>query len=58
MVTTNIDTIDGLANGSTGILKRISYSIRNNKKIAKLIWIDFGDEEIGVKARDCSKRIH
>ena len=57
MVTTNIDTIDGLANGSTGILKRISYSIRNKKKIAKLIWIDFGDEEIGTKAREKYKHI-
>jgi len=51
MITTNVDTSDGIANGSTGVLKKITYSIRNNKKIAKIAWIDFGDPLIGVSSR-------
>ena len=51
MITTNVDTSDGIANGSTGVLKYISYALKNEIKSAKIAWIDFGCVEIGNKTR-------
>ena len=41
MCTINIDLIDGIVNGSTGILKKISYDTNGN---ASIIWIEFPDK--------------
>ena len=53
MVTINVDTLDGIVNGNTGILKKISYG-SSAKTINRptVAWLDFQDPEVGVKTRN------
>jgi hypothetical protein len=52
MVTLNVETTDGLVNGSLGVLKKLSYStMSDGNKIPTTAWIDFGDAVVGTKRR-------
>jgi hypothetical protein len=43
MVTLNVETTDGLVNGSLGILKKLSYSsMSDGTRIPTTAWIDCG----------------
>lgn len=48
MITKNIDVSDGLANGTTGVLKHISFD--DNKK-PNILWCDFDSNKIGKFAK-------
>jgi len=48
MLLVNLNVADGLTNGSSGILKRISYD-KNN--VATLIWIQFDNLQMGSATR-------
>ena len=41
MITSNIDTVDGLANGTTGYLKKITFSTNTNIQKVIIAWFDF-----------------
>lgn len=58
MITNNIDTVDGLANGTTGRLQKITYS--SNKNIQKVIiaWFNFSDPIIGAVQRSKLHHLH
>ena len=51
MITANVDIVDGLVNGATGTLEKITYSNLNNKKFAMKLWIKFDDSRVGREAR-------
>jgi hypothetical protein len=51
MVTVNINVPDGLANGSSGVLKKITYSTDLSNKTALRLWIEFDSPDVGVLAR-------
>lgn len=64
MVTTNIDTSDGLVNGITDVLKRIDYGIivsssitTTNSKKPLRIWILFDDTNVGKNARRAQQNL-
>ena len=52
MITANVDVEDGLVNGATGTLMKISYGKINGKRIAVRLWILFEDENIGKNTRE------
>ena len=49
MMTVNIATSDGLVNGASGTLQRVT--IDNNSNTAVIMWIDFGPPDVGAQAR-------
>jgi len=50
MLTSNLDTPDGLVNGAVGILKKISYGITGqNVKLSNIAWLQVKDYSVGVK---------
>lgn len=53
MITVNLDTTDGLVNGTTGILKAIEFGINkdNGEKRPLRLWMDFNYASIGRSAR-------
>jgi hypothetical protein len=58
MVTLNVETTDGLVNGSLGILKKLSYSsMSDGTRIPTTAWIDFGDVTVGSKRRQNLKHL-
>jgi hypothetical protein len=58
MVTLNVETSDGLVNGSLGVLKKISYSkCSDGNRIPTTAWIDFGDAIVGTKRRKHLKHL-
>jgi hypothetical protein len=58
MVTLNVETTDGLVNGSLGVLKKLSYSkMSDGNRIPTTAWIDFGDEIVGTKTRKNLKHL-
>ncbi len=50
MMTSNVDTADGLVNGVTGRLERFDHDPQNPERIC-LLWIAFDDQRIGQKTR-------
>jgi hypothetical protein len=58
MVTLNVETTDGLVNGSLGILRKLSYSsMSDGTRIPTTAWIDFGDVTVGSKRRKNLKHL-
>lgn len=68
MVSMNIDTSDGIVNGSTGYLRRIDYGTRfpsssndnPNSAVEKKpmrLWIEFEEERSAMKLRNSQERI-
>jgi hypothetical protein len=52
MCTLNVDTPEGLVNGSLGTLKKITYGkVSDGKRIPTAAWIDFGDPKVGISRR-------
>lgn len=51
MVIVNLNVSDGLCNGSTGILKHITFEEKSGEKVPKILWMDFKSEKIGKIAR-------
>ena len=51
MMTSNVDTADGLVNGVMGRLERFDHDPQNPKRIY-LLWIAFDDQRIGRKMRE------
>jgi len=50
MLTSNLDTSDGLVNGAVGILKKISYATTGqNDKRPNIAWLEFKDKSVGFK---------
>jgi len=50
MLTSNLDTSDGLVNGVVDILKKISYGTTGNNDIRpNIAWLKFKDNSVGVK---------
>jgi len=50
MLTCNLDTSDGLVNGSLGSLSKISYGITADKQTRPTVaWLKFKDKEVGQK---------
>lgn len=54
MVSSNIETSDGLYNGAVGILKFIEDDGRNG---IKAVWLEFSQPEVGAQARSRRKAI-
>lgn len=53
MLTNNVNTIDGLVNGATGILREIKFKqITHNLKIPIQLLLDFDDERVGKNTRN------
>uniref|UniRef100_A0A8D9E244 ATP-dependent DNA helicase n=1 Tax=Cacopsylla melanoneura TaxID=428564 RepID=A0A8D9E244_9HEMI len=48
MMTSNVDISDGLVNGACGFLVHLSL---NQSEEIETVWIDFGSEKVGRKAR-------
>jgi len=59
MMTVNLDTSDGLVNGSIGILRGIEYgTTKTGDKVPVLCWFEF-KKDVGHKAREKSqKKLH
>ena len=53
MVSTNVDTADGLFNGAVGVLRNVEIS--GGKMIA--LYIEFDDPKVGMVARGLRKAI-
>lgn len=51
MLTTNINTSDGLVNGAIGVLKKIDLIHKNEKNIPTKLWFEFDKECIGKVTR-------
>lgn len=51
MITTNINTGDGLVNGAVGILRRIDLNRKNEKYIPFRLWLEFDNIQIGKNTR-------
>ncbi len=49
MMTVNIATSDGLVNGASGTLQRVT--IDNNNNTAVIMWIEFGPLDVGAQTR-------
>ena len=49
MMTVNIATSDGLVNGASGTLQRVT--IDNNSNTAVIMWIEFGPLDVGAQTR-------
>lgn len=49
MVTSNVDVLDGLVNGSCGVLEHITFS--PNTEIPDKLWINFNHPNIGLKQK-------
>ncbi|XP_059178285.1 uncharacterized protein LOC131957470 [Physella acuta] len=54
MVTSNIDTQDGLFNGATGVLRHLEIKDHH----LKTIWFEFANPEVGATARSKRGRVH
>lgn len=51
MLTTNINTSDGLVNGAVGILKNIDLIKKNNNIIPTKLWFQFENPNVGKVTR-------
>jgi hypothetical protein len=58
MITNNIDTLDGLANGTTGKLINYTFSLNRSLQNVIIAWFDFIDPLIGVERRIQYKHLH
>jgi len=48
MVTLNVDVIDGLVNGATGVLKKLSYgNTTDGRRIPTVAWMSFDEKDVG-----------
>jgi hypothetical protein len=51
MITNNVDTLDGLANGTTGKLMNYTFSFNKHVQNVIIAWFDFFDAAIGKDRR-------
>lgn len=60
MIFQNLDVADGLANGTTGILRKVvkTFNTDDNLHHAQLVWIEFEEENIGRAMRSKHKKLY
>ena len=53
LMTLNNDTLDGLVNGATGLLRKIVYGTQSDtlERVPCILWIEFDDPTVGKDKR-------
>ena len=52
MITRNLDIYDGLINGTSGVLQKVSCFEDLSKEEKIILWVEFDLPDIGTKTRD------
>jgi len=56
MITANIDIPDGLVNGTSGILRNIDLTVKDDEAIPQTLWFEYETEHIGHRARSLAPK--
>ena len=52
----NVDVLDGLANGTPCIIKKLDYRMPNSSRCS-IVWVQFEDHEVGIKWRNAYRHL-
>jgi endonuclease/exonuclease/phosphatase family metal-dependent hydrolase len=53
----NVDVSDGLANGASGTVKKVS-SVTSTKKATGIVWMQFDDDKVGKQTRNQHRNLY